>query len=129
MLVEQFLPANSRGAIAPSLLREIAQRPWLGNVRELRNFVERAVALGTDEALAISSTGAARGSVDAGSADLPSVPLDQPFKDVRERWLDHLEREYVRGLLAHHDGNVSAVAQASGLTRAYVHRLIRKHDL
>ena len=47
----------------------------------------------------------------------------------RERWLDHLERAYVTGLLQRHQWNVSAVAQAAGLDRTYVHRLIRKHDL
>jgi transcriptional regulator of acetoin/glycerol metabolism len=49
--------------------------------------------------------------------------------DPRERWVDHLDREYVRAILAKHGGNVPAVAQAAGLDRTYVHRLIRKHDL
>ena len=35
----------------------------------------------------------------------------------------------VADMLTRHGGNVSAVAQASGLDRTYVHRLIRKHDL
>lgn len=44
----------------------------------------------------------------------------------------HLEREYLRGVLARNarnGGNVSATAEAAGLDRAYVYRLIRKHDL
>jgi len=31
--------------------RELAEMPWLGNVRELRNFVERACAIGAKDAL------------------------------------------------------------------------------
>ena len=60
---------------------------------------------------------------------VPAVPLDRPFKEIREHWLDHLEREYVRGLLARHSANVSAVAQDAGLTRTYIYRLIQKHRL
>ncbi len=127
LLVQHFLPPGAAGALPPELVRELSSRPWLGNVRELRNFVERAVALGAKEALAMASEGAPRPAGQQGAA--PAVDLDQPFKDLRERWLDHLEREYISGLLARHQWNVSAVAQAAGLDRTYVHRLIRKHDL
>jgi len=85
------------------------QRPWPGNIRELRNFVDRALVLGATEAL---GSLAPSGSVDL-TVGLPKVPVDQPFKLIRE----------------HHKGNVSAVATAAGLNRTYVHRLIRKHDL
>jgi transcriptional regulator of acetoin/glycerol metabolism len=60
---------------------------------------------------------------------LPPVPLDVPLKVIRDEWLEHLEREYIGGLLARHRFNVSAVAHAAGLDRSYVHRLIRKHRL
>ena len=39
------------------------------------------------------------------------------------------EKEYVRGLLSRHDGNVSKAARAAGIDRVYLHRLIRKYDL
>jgi transcriptional regulator of acetoin/glycerol metabolism len=54
---------------------------------------------------------------------------DELFKDFRERWIDHGEREYVRLLLERHQGNVTAAAQAAGLARTYVYRLIKKHGL
>jgi two-component system response regulator GlrR len=149
LLVEHFVPAGAREAISPRLMTELRARPWLGNVRELRNFVERAVTLGARSALELMGetrrtlappptppTGTVTGTVRApslvgpdASGAMPPVPLDQPFKDVREQWLDYLEREYIRGLLARHGGSVVAVAQAAGLDRTYVHRLIKKHGL
>jgi transcriptional regulator of acetoin/glycerol metabolism len=48
---------------------------------------------------------------------------------VRARWLDHLEREYVSGLLKKHRGNMSEVARAAGLNRSYLYRLVKKHGL
>jgi DNA-binding NtrC family response regulator len=124
LLVQHFLPRGS-GALPSELLRELAKRPWEGNVRELRNFVERALALGADAALDLMGTELPLPREDA----LPGVSLEVPFKALRERWLDHLEREYVRGLLERFDHNVSAVANAAGIDRTYVHRLMKKHGL
>jgi transcriptional regulator with PAS, ATPase and Fis domain len=126
LLVQRMMPEGAAHAVSPELLRELSNRAWSGNVRELRNFVERALALGAREALAMG--GVAPLAASAGES-LPAVSIDEPFKSLRERWVDHLEREYVRAMLARHDGNVSAVATASGLDRTYVHRLIRKHEL
>jgi DNA-binding NtrC family response regulator len=139
-LVSHFMPPAKRGALSPELSRELSQRSWLGNVRELRNFVERAVALGPQEALAMVPGGrpsapppapatAGAATYARGAAGLPAPPLDVPFKVLREQWLDHLERAYIAGLLAKHDGNIVAVANAAGVDRTYVYRLLRKHDL
>jgi transcriptional regulator with PAS, ATPase and Fis domain len=128
VLVQHFLPPERAGAVSPELLRELGTRPWHGNVRELRNFVERALALGPQEALASVSRAKAVALTES-APELPSPPLDQPLKDLRERWLNHLEREYIRGLLARHGGNIVAVANAAGVDRTHVYRLLRKHDL
>ncbi len=119
-LVAHFAGGRSLPADAMAELRE---RPWLGNVRELRNFVERALALGATEAMALApATPRSVGS-------LPDVDLEEPFKDAKERWLSHVEKQYLSRLLEAKRWNVSAVADAMGLDRTYVHRLLRKHDL
>jgi transcriptional regulator with PAS, ATPase and Fis domain len=125
-ILEAMLPSEQRRLLTPEVWRELASRPWLGNVRELRIFAQRLVTLGPDEAMRGEAAGPAPA---AAPGSLPPVPTDHPFKEVRERWLNHLEREYVAGLLARLRYNVSAVADAAGLDRSYVHRLIRKHGL
>lgn len=122
LLLEHFLPANVKPPSA-ELLSELMRRPWPGNVRELRNFVDRALAFGTAEALETLASFSTR------DGSMPEVPLDLPFKEVKERWNGYLEREYIKGLLKRHNSNVSAVAQVSGLNRTYIHRLIRKHGI
>ena len=129
LLVEKMLPAGARHAVSPELLRELSGRPWPGNVRELRNFVERAVALGAREALTLSNPSAPRPSAEGRREQFPAVSTEEFFKDVRDRWLDHLEREYMRAMVAKHQRDTSAIAQASGLDRSYVYRLLRKHEL
>lgn len=126
-LVQAFLPSAEHEAVTPELVADLSARAWRGNVRELRNFVERVMTFGADEALELlappssSPPGATRG--------LPAVDASEPFKVIRDRWVGHLEREYVRAVLAKTGGNVSAAADAAGLDRAYVYRLIRKHAL
>ncbi|MCA9687873.1 MAG: sigma 54-interacting transcriptional regulator, partial [Myxococcales bacterium] len=107
-------------AIDPKVLHEWERHAWPGNVRELRNAVERALAFGGDFPSAMA-TGRAM--------QLPSVPIDRPFHDVREEWIDHLEREYVRAMLEAHDGNMAAAARAAGLNRSYLYQLRRKHEI
>jgi transcriptional regulator with GAF, ATPase, and Fis domain len=120
-LVDHFLPPESATELRDDLVREAEGRPWLGNVRELRNFVDRAVALGAREAASSSDV--------VSDSAMPPVDVSVPFKELRERWLDHLEREYVRILLERHHHNIPAAAAAAGLDRTYVYRLVKKHDL
>jgi DNA-binding NtrC family response regulator len=101
--------------------------PWLGNVRELRNFVERVCAIGGKGAMQSSHEDGEAGM--PASANAETVAFDLPFKEFRERWIDQGEREYLRRLLDRHGRNVPAAAETAGLDRTYVYRLIRKHGL
>ena len=57
------------------------------------------------------------------------MPIDVPFKVLRESWIDHLEREYLSGLMRKHGRDVVAIAESASLDPSYVHRLLRKHRL
>jgi hypothetical protein len=53
-----------------------------------------------------------------------------PFKVLREARNDHFEREYLKALIARHGrDDVGVLADAAGLDRSYVHRLLRRHEL
>jgi transcriptional regulator with GAF, ATPase, and Fis domain len=124
-LVRTFMPP-AEVAFGEALITELGRRSWLGNVRELRNFVARAKVLGAETALAGQE---ARAPGLKHAEDWPPVDATRPFRELRARLLDHLEREYLRKMLAAHEWNISAVAKAAELDRTYVYRLMRKHDL
>ena len=138
LLLEHFLAGRSI-QVRPEIVAEMEKCPWPGNVRELRSFAERAVAVGADRAwamtrgLATNSPSIAPPIVPPSASmtgDLPAVTADVPFKVLRERWNDHLEREYLRSLIERLGrADVGALATAAGLDRSYVHRLLRRHDL
>ena len=146
-LVTHFLRSSGGPSHVPAeLMRELLTRPWRGNVRELRNFVDRARALGATEALAMSSqrdiiaapeVSAASGAPSATASNPPPTTMsltdarmfEQAYKDFRETWIDSGEKEYVRRLLLRHDRNVAAAAREAEVDRTYIYRLIRKHEL
>ena len=132
-LLERFMAKDKAAAVPPELLRELMNRPWFGNVRELRNFVERASAFGAREALAFEQGQAhpdplhpASPSSRLGGAQ---TILDLSFSEFRERAQEAAEREYLSCLLERHQRNVTAAAAAAGVNRTYLHRLIAKYRI
>ncbi|MCI0572134.1 MAG: sigma 54-interacting transcriptional regulator [Myxococcaceae bacterium] len=116
------LPARPYRAPGAETLRHLATLPWRGNVRELRNFVERSVAL---SGALDTSLAAAAGDVPAPGS--PSVRMDLPYKEAKEEWLSHFEGAYLRQRLQAAGGNVSQMAREAGVDRAHVIKLLRKH--
>ncbi len=123
LLVDRFCQGAS-DAFKTELLREALDRPWPGNVRELRNFVERAVAFGARQAAAMSGPRSSQAPAPSRPGDAFGDVYAKPFREFR----DEVEREYVRRLLERHCGNVQAAAQAAGIDRTYIYRLIKKHE-
>jgi DNA-binding NtrC family response regulator len=129
LLLTHFLPPHAE-AVDEATLAALKAHRWPGNVRELKSFAERVAALGLGRALAMLKGAEAPAPVVAAAGANPlAVDLTLPFKELRERWTDHLEREYVQALIARVGRNAGAIADAAGLDRSYVNRLLRKHTL
>ena len=91
-------------------------------MRELRNFIERSVALGF-------VTEAPKKSVPApapGASIDPMVPLHLPLKDARQAWTESFEHVYVKNLLTKTRGNVTAAAELAGVNRRFLQRMIAR---
>jgi len=143
LLVQHFLdeiPGGERVRMRPETLSALAQHDYPGNVRELRNLVERVVALaGTrGEAMAVLPDRSAPGPasreephVDSPDAEVFVVTVDEtiPLKRARKQMNDEFERRYLERLLARHGGNVSAAARAAGLDRMTVYKMLNRLDL
>jgi transcriptional regulator with GAF, ATPase, and Fis domain len=142
LLVKHFVGEPEASRIEPRVLAALSERAWRGNVRELRNVVQRAIALGSMDALAA----AAEEPSSTSSMQVAAVPVSVPpppalapasddqlyeldYRSFRDQWSETGEREYVRRLLARHGNNVTAAARAAGVDRTYVHRLIKRLGL
>jgi DNA-binding NtrC family response regulator len=99
--------------LEPATLAALQCDPWRGNVRELRNAVQRVVALG---------------SAETAPAEQPSA-TPMAFNEARDKLLEQFERDYLTTLLARHKRNISAAARESKLSRSQFYRLLERHKL
>jgi two-component system, NtrC family, response regulator GlrR len=104
-------------------LGALTEHNWPGNIRELRNYLERCVALRDFAPPRSAST--------AVSAPGPegAVNIGQPLREAREAWVGAFERRYLEELLRQHENRVSSAARAAGVDRIYFYRLLWKHGL
>jgi len=107
--------------IAPAAMRMLEHHAWRGNVRELKNTIERAVLL-------------ARGPVlDVGDLELEGMASTDAAPSIRlpERGIDlaELERSLVMQALTRCHGNLTHAARLLGLNRDQVRYRIEKFRL
>jgi len=126
LLIDHLL-SREGAVISPDLLRDLASRPWFGNVRELRNFLERATTLGAPEALALAASDAAKPDEQEWRPKLPRQWLELPLRNLREQVGELVDREYLARLLERCDQNVARAATVAGVNRTYLYRLLAKH--
>ena len=113
------LPARSFTSDAIAAL-QVAD--WPGNVRQLRNIIERILILaGGDIAQPISleMLTQANSSNDGASSMQSTIAL--PLRDARE----HFEREYLSVQIMRFGGNVSRTAAFIGMERSALHRKLK----
>ncbi|MDE2620183.1 MAG: sigma-54-dependent Fis family transcriptional regulator [Sphingomonadales bacterium] len=129
-LVEHFFArfAASQGVsppeVAPDAMAALQAYEWPGNVRQLRNVVERTVILTPLERLGRIEAdmlppeiGTGRLGGDSGMSALMGVPL----REARESF----EREYLRVQIRRFSGNISKTATFIGMERSALHRKLK----
>jgi DNA-binding NtrC family response regulator len=110
----------------PELSREaivgLEEAPWPGNVRQLRNAVERLFVLAGEAKVTREDVAAAvrLGPVSAAPADDLLAPAD--FREARSRF----ESAYLVRKLREHQGNVTRTAAAIGLERQSLQEKLKK---
>lgn len=100
-----------------STLTWLQHQDWSGNIRELKNLIERTVLVSSHDRISASdiSTHSQSGVVEVQS------PVPGTLEDM--------EISMIRKALDEHDNNISKVAQALGLSRAALYRRLEKYGL
>ena len=121
LLAEHFVArfADEYGVGTPvidgEVRRSLLSHSWPGNVRELRNSIERAMLLGegtlTVADLFQEGPAAAPSTGAAGALPFPAT-------------MDEIESAAARAMVARFDGNKSAAADALGISRSRLYRLL-----
>jgi DNA-binding NtrC family response regulator len=96
----------------PEALDAIRQHPWPGNVREMINRIRRAVVL-QDEWIRPEDL----------ELEAPQLVVKRPrLREANEHW----KAELVELALREHSYNISQTARSLGISRPYLHQLIKK---
>jgi len=117
------LPKRKVGADAVAVLQS---HDWPGNVRQLRNNVERLMILAGGDADAVISASMLPQEV---GAMVPAMPnggggeqlMGLPLRDAREVF----EREYLLAQISRFGGNISRTAEFVGMERSALHRKLK----
>ncbi len=118
---EEFGEVHARRiTLDENFLDVLGEHEFPGNVRELRNAVERAIALTAPGEL----VGAKHLDVGPPDADRPAARAGT----LRER-VEQVEREALREALELHDGNRTRMAEALGLSRVGLRNKLRRFGL
>lgn len=129
-LVNHFLSTHSFSRridkhFSKAALQRLMAYHWPGNIRELRNIVERAIILSgknatiTEEHLAFCNVPAIV------KRDTRSIQLSFDHEPT----LETIEHEYVSMLLKRHQGHRATVARTLGISERNLYRLLKKYAL
>jgi DNA-binding NtrC family response regulator len=123
--VDQLRATYQRPALKVNTqaLHWLRDQPLPGNIRELKNLVERAVLVSGKDELGPED-------FQANAQRLPArAPAPGELPTPGTMTLDELEGQMIRQSLAHYDGNISRVAKALGLSRGALYRRLEKHGI
>ncbi|MBN2354675.1 sigma-54-dependent Fis family transcriptional regulator [candidate division KSB1 bacterium] len=133
VLVHHFLkkfrhygPVEVEGISSEALLL-LQQFDWPGNVRELQHAIEYMITMAQKPEL----------TADTLPEDIRprshhvfvSTPEELDFKESKAKIVEEFERHYIEGLLQKFNGNITKVAEAAGLNRKTIYRLMEARGI
>jgi len=144
LLIRHFmkLHAEEQGLrvkeITPEAMNVFQQYEWPGNIRELRNLIERLMimvpggVIDTAQAnlsLQVKPVGSAA-PAGSGTATAPAVSpiFTQPYDSLRDA-RNAFEKEYIARKLREHHWNISRTAEDLKIERSHLHRKIKLLDV
>lgn len=114
------LPYRKFNVAAQNRLRSYE---WPGNVREIKNIVQRLLILGSDEQINIDEVESCLGNVQSkqNATTSEGFDFDLPLRDARENF----EKAYLEYQLKKAKGSVSKVANTVGIERTHLYRKLK----
>jgi DNA-binding NtrC family response regulator len=139
LMVEYFIKkfadkcGRPKPGLGPETMKCLLDYDWPGNIRELENTIERVVVSleGPDVSPADLPEHVGRQSGTDGAPPSPRTieELKQRTREIRQKAVEDVEREFVVRALAENNGSVAQAARAVGMQRTNFYRLINKYGI
>jgi DNA-binding NtrC family response regulator len=117
----QRVQSGPRKTLSPEALKSLTAYAWPGNVREMKNVLERAALLGAGAQIEVED-------LVFSSAQAGSLP-GGPFRKAKQRMVEDFEKAYLKEALKNNGGNVSKAATESGLARQNFQAMMKKYGI
>ncbi len=133
--IAHFDSRRHRGitGLAPDAMQALVNYSWPGNIRELRNVIERAFVLERSREITAASLPAELAGFRPSSPRHRQGGSDTPGFAVGERRLgparDAFEKFFIQQALTRHDLNVTAAAEEMGLARKSLYRKLEAQGI
>ena len=108
----------------PRAMEQMQRYRWPGNVREMKNVIERAIVLAEGEYIDQQDLMLSKLPTTGDTTDVPSVPMEFVPSSLAD-----VERQHILATLQATDWNKSQTASLLGIERSTLDRKIRRYDL
>lgn len=129
--MNQSLDKRIRGFSTEAMQALIAYQ-WPGNIRELKNTVERLVIMEDKELLGTETLSEIIDREKGGpqhSVPVTNEELKQARRDAREQAVEEIERIFIIEALSRNDWNVTRAAESAGMQRTNFQALLKKYNI
>jgi DNA-binding NtrC family response regulator len=113
--------------------RRLTEYSWPGNVRQLRNAIERAVILCDRDRVSLRDFPDLREleEIEDLIENIPATneELKRVKKQVRDKAISKVEKNFILNALEKFDWNVTRAAKHVGMQRSNFHNLMKKHNI
>lgn len=130
LLIEHFLKTlgtelgRKIKGITPQAESLLVQYDWPGNIRELRNSLERAIALSMNDVLDVEDFKGLSGTEAPFRQKVSAMPVGTLAEAVEQA-----ERETIKNALSYTNYNKVAAARILGVHRSLLYRKLKQHGL
>jgi len=117
LLNQLSMDMGKRVEITEAALQKLREYSWPGNIRELRNVLERAVLLGSSSVL------------DEASVRFDPLNIPGSFAPSAVRTLEELEKEHIQTVLSLEKGRVEVAAKRLGIPRSSLYLKLKQYGI
>jgi len=139
LLIRHFMKAHSEEQglrmkeVSPEAMAVFQQYDWPGNIRELRNLIERLMIMVPGPVIDPVQAGHSLQARPIGSATQTAAPpvnplLTQSYDSLRDA-RNAFEKDYIGRKLREHHWNISRTAEELKIERSHLHRKIKLLDV
>jgi two-component system, NtrC family, nitrogen regulation response regulator NtrX len=115
--------AKEPKTLSPEAMKVLCAYHWPGNIRELKNFVERVNIMAEEQVISAGTAKSFIGAVPREEPDGVLAPYDEmTLADAR----DGFERDLIRARLKANGGNISKAAETLGVYASNLHSKMKK---